>query len=122
MIKVIFCLRRLPHLSLEEFQRYWRERHGPLVRQHAEALRVRRYVQSHMLDVPAHDALRQSRGTDMSYDGVAEVWWESLEDLTAALSTTEGRQADRALREDESRFIDPKRSTACLVDEQVIIA
>jgi uncharacterized protein (TIGR02118 family) len=91
MIKVIFCLQRLPHLSLEEFQRYWRKRHGPLVRQHVEALRVRRYVQSHTLDVPANDALRQSRGTDMPYDGVAEVWWESLEDLTAALSTTEGR-------------------------------
>jgi uncharacterized protein (TIGR02118 family) len=122
MIKVIFCLRRLPHLRLEEFQRYWCEQHGPLVRQHAEALRMRRYVQSHTLDVPANDALRQSRGTGMPYDGAAEVWWESLEDLTAALSTAEGRQADRALREDESRFIDLERSTACFVEEQVIIA
>ena len=122
MIKVIFCLRRLPHLSLEEFQRYWREQHGPLVRQHAEALRMRRYVQSHTLDVPANETLQQSRGTDMPYDGVAEVWWESLEELLAALSTPEGRQADRALREDESRFIDLERSTACFVAEQVIIA
>ncbi|HBT35125.1 MAG TPA: EthD family reductase, partial [Hyphomonas sp.] len=24
MIKLTFCLRRLPHLSREEFQRYWR--------------------------------------------------------------------------------------------------
>jgi hypothetical protein len=23
MIKLTFCLRRLPHLSREEFQRYW---------------------------------------------------------------------------------------------------
>ena len=122
MIKVVFCLRRLPHLSLEDFQRYWREQHGPLVRQHAEALRMRRYVQCHTLDVPATNALRQSRGTGEPYDGAAEVWWESLEDLAAALNTLEGRQADQALREDESRFIDLKRSTAYFVDEQVIIA
>ena len=31
MIKLVFCLRRQPHLSREEFQRYWRECHAPLV-------------------------------------------------------------------------------------------
>jgi len=35
MVKLVFCLTRLPHLSREEFQRYWRERHGPLVRESA---------------------------------------------------------------------------------------
>ncbi|MGH7820684.1 MAG: EthD domain-containing protein [Candidatus Binatia bacterium] len=34
MVKLVFCLRRLPHLSRAEFQRYWRETHGPLVRKH----------------------------------------------------------------------------------------
>jgi hypothetical protein len=28
MIKLVFCLRRLPHLSREEFQRYWLESHA----------------------------------------------------------------------------------------------
>ena len=44
MIKLVFCLRRLPQLSREEFQRYWFERHAPLVRSHAAALKIRRYV------------------------------------------------------------------------------
>jgi hypothetical protein len=45
MVKLVFCLTRLPHLSRAEFQRYWRERHGPLVRESAKALGIRRYVQ-----------------------------------------------------------------------------
>ena len=35
MIKLTFCLRRLPHLSREQFQTYWREQHAPLVAKHA---------------------------------------------------------------------------------------
>ena len=32
MLKLMFCLHRLPHLSVEEFQDYWYNQHGPLVR------------------------------------------------------------------------------------------
>jgi len=34
MLHLIFYLRRLPHLSREEFQHYWREHHAPLERSH----------------------------------------------------------------------------------------
>jgi uncharacterized protein (TIGR02118 family) len=121
MFKLIFCLRRLPHLSREEFQRYWRDTHGPLVRQNAAALRMRRYVQSHTLTIPANEALRTSRGTGEPYDGIAEIWWDSRADLEAALGTPEGRQADRTLREDERRFIDPRRSCAWFAEEYTVI-
>ena len=77
MIKLSFCLRRLPHLTREEFQRYWRETHAPLVRRHAAALRIHRYVQTHALLGEAADSLRASRGGPPGYDGVAELWWES---------------------------------------------
>jgi len=40
MIKLVFCLRRLPNLSREEFQRYWLDTHGPLVRELAPALAI----------------------------------------------------------------------------------
>ncbi|HEY5625473.1 MAG TPA: EthD domain-containing protein [Dehalococcoidia bacterium] len=29
MIKLVYCLRRLPELTREEFQRYWRQNHAP---------------------------------------------------------------------------------------------
>ena len=47
MIKLVFCLRRLPTLSASEFQRYWHDNHAELVRRHADALGIRRYTQSH---------------------------------------------------------------------------
>ncbi len=62
MIKLVYCLRRLPNLSREEFQRDWLETHGPLVRSRAQALRIRRYVQVHTLESSINDALRQNRG------------------------------------------------------------
>src|SRR5574337_1980003 len=106
MIKLVYCLRRLPHLSRAEFQRYWRETHGPLVQRHGGALRIRRYVQVHTLEAPLNDALRASRDAGAPYDGVAELWWDSIDALTAAIGSPEGQQAGQVLLEDERHFID----------------
>lgn len=121
MIKLVFCLRRLPSLSRAEFQRYWRETHGPLVRAHATALRIRRYVQLHTVDTPMNAALAASRGAPEEYDGVAELWWESLDDLSAAMQSPEGRAAGDALLADERRFIDLSRSPLWLGEEHQVI-
>ena len=80
MVKLLFCARRLPHLSRAEFQKYWHENHGPLVKKYAAALGIRRYVQVHTLDSPVNEALRASRGGTEAYDGVAELWWSSADD------------------------------------------
>ena len=74
MVKIVFCLRRKDGMALEEFQRYWREEHAPLVQQHAVALGILRYVQSHTRPGPEGDLLRASRGGPEAYDGVAELW------------------------------------------------
>ena len=121
MLKLIYCLRRKPELSVEEFQRYWREEHGPLVRQHAEALGIQRYVQLHSRPSPVDDALRATRGGPAPYDGVAELWFESLDALVAAASSPEGQAAGAALLEDERRFIDLDASPLWLGDEVQII-
>jgi uncharacterized protein (TIGR02118 family) len=121
MIKLSFCLRRLPRLSREEFQKYWFETHGPLVRKHADALRIRRYVQTHTLLGDAADSLRASRGGPPGYDGVAELWWESEEDLAAGVTTPEGVEAGRVLLEDERKFIDLANSPLFWAREREII-
>src|SRR5262249_61331000 len=97
MVKLIFCCRRLEHLSRAEFQRYRRATHGPLVARYASVLRIRRYVQTHTLDDPANAMLAASRGAPEEFDGIAELWWESVEDLVAAPGTPEGRAAAQAL-------------------------
>jgi uncharacterized protein (TIGR02118 family) len=121
MIKLVFCLRRLPQLSREEFQRYWREQHGPLVARHADALRIRRYVQLHTRTDDVNQALRDSRGGPEEFDGVAELWWQDREDLLAAVASEAGQQAGRELLEDERRFIDLPRSPVWIADELVVL-
>ena len=82
MIRLNYFLRRLPSLSLEAFQEYWREKHAVLLTKHASALRVRRYVQAHALpDDPLGEMMQQIYGTGGEpYDGVAELWWKSPQD------------------------------------------
>lgn len=122
MVKVVFCVRKRPEMSDEEFHRYWLEEHGPLVRSKARALGIVRYVQTHKLDTPANEAMRASRGAAEPYDGIAEVWWESVESMAAATATGEGREAGRALLEDERRFIDLVRSALWVAEEHEIVA
>lgn len=118
MIRLTYVLRRRPEHSLEEFQSYWRTVHGPLVAKHAERLNVLRYVQVHTLEDPANDAMARARGgMEPPYDGVAELWWRSRDDLAAALDTAEGRAAGEELLEDERKFIDLARSTLWLGHE-----
>src|SRR5262245_66578481 len=105
MVKLVFCCRRLAHLSRAEFQSYWRETHGPLVRSHAALLRIRRYVQTHTLDSPVNATLAASRGAPEEFDGIAELWWDSLDDLTAATASSEGGGAAVGVAGDGGRVL-----------------
>jgi uncharacterized protein (TIGR02118 family) len=120
MIKIAFCLTRLPHLTREQFQTYWRETHAPLVAARAELLKIRRYVQSHSLPDEAFAALAASRGGPPAYDGVAELWWDRPEDLGSDDPAV--RQAGLELLEDERKFIDLARSPIFLVEEWEIVS
>ena len=93
MVKLVFCVHRLPNLTLPEFQTYWRDTHAPLVARHADTLRICRYVQTHTIDSPVNAALQATRGGPEGYDGVAEVWWDSVDDLVAGTATDEGQRA-----------------------------
>jgi len=121
MVKLVFCLRRLPHLSRAEFQRYWLEHHGPLVRGHATALGIRRYVQTHADHEALSTALAATRGAPEPYDGVAELWWDSTDALVGASATPAGAAAAQALLEDERRFIDHARSPIFVTTEHPLI-
>jgi len=93
------------------------------VRERAGTLGIKRYVQVHTLESPLNEALRASRGSEGEvFDGVAELWWESAEALTAGTSTREGRQAAAELREDEKRFIDFGRSVMFVAEENPVVA
>ncbi len=120
MIKITFCLRRLPSLTRDAFQDYWLNHHGPLVKSHREVLRMRRYVQLHGGFDEITEKVAAARGAPAPFDGVAQLWWDSLDDLTASGRTAEGRAAGKALIEDERKFIDLAKSPLWFGREHVI--
>jgi uncharacterized protein (TIGR02118 family) len=122
VIKLVFCLTRKDGTTREEFQTYWRETHAPLVASVAETLNIRRYVQVHTMDAGFNATIRASRQAPEEFDGVAELWWDSLETLAAPGQTEEGRAAGAMLLEDERRFIDLERSPLFFADEHEIVA
>ncbi len=121
MIKVTFCLRKRPDLTAEEFHDYWLNQHGPIVSRHAETLKIRKYVQQHTLDTPMNALLRESRGGPEAFDGVAEVWFNDMATLEAAMSDEAGREGFAALLEDEKNFIDLARSPLWITEEHEIL-
>lgn len=120
MIKLTFCLNRLPHLSREDFQTYWRERHAPLVAEHAKTLGIARYVQVHALTHDFNTALQEGRGTPDMYDGIAEIHFESWDSMFGAGDNPGFAEAADALLKDEKKFIDLSTSPLWANEEYVI--
>jgi uncharacterized protein (TIGR02118 family) len=123
MVKITFCLRRKPGLSREEFQKYWRTRHAPLVAQRARQLGIRRYVQSHTISDSLLNGLAEQRGfVGEPFDGVAELWFDSAEVLYQSENIpASSLQAAKDLLADEAAFIDLPNSPIFVVREHDII-
>ena len=121
MIKLVFALRRKPGLTREEFQKYWRDTHAPLVAERAEILQIRRYVQVHTMDLAGMHAAFQRRngGAPEPFDGVAELWFDSLAELGGDDPAV--RQAQAELLVDEANFIDLPNSPMWMAEENEVI-
>ncbi|HEY0650869.1 EthD domain-containing protein [Phenylobacterium sp.] len=121
MIKLTFCLVRQSHLSREAFQDYWYGTHAPLVASVAETLQIRRYVQMHSLPPEVSAGIRASRDAPPEFDGVAELWFDSLEALAENARRPEAQAAGAMLLEDEKRFIDLPKSPLWWGQERVVV-
>ncbi|MGE4219448.1 MAG: EthD domain-containing protein [Alphaproteobacteria bacterium] len=90
-VKVVRCLKRAPGLSRAAFVERW-SRHGALLLS-ADGMgtAVRRYVQNRTFPAP------DGKPWTQDYDGVEEIWFDSLAALEAAHEAAGGRLAeDRA--------------------------
>jgi uncharacterized protein (TIGR02118 family) len=117
MITMIVYVRRKAGLTREEFTRYWRDKHAPLVLSTPEFMQyVRKYVQYHFAPGKAADgSLFGDIAND--YDGVGEIWFESREAMNAALN--EPRYLE-VMRPDEEKFIDLAGCLSFVGDEHVM--
>ncbi len=108
MIKAITCIRRKPGMEVEAFQEYWRGPHAEIV---TRLPNIKRYVQSHAL-------LGGYRKGDLIYDGIAEIWVDSVD----ALREMSAGPAYDAVQADEENFIDRTTMALLLTEEHVIKA
>ena len=123
MIKISYLMRRLPHLSLAEFQSYWSEKHPLAAPEDAFAmLGVKRYVQVLPLESEARSLVIGPRtGLVEPFDGIAELWFESEEALIRDWSTDKAKEYVKIFFEDEQNFVDWTRSTILVSQENVVM-
>jgi hypothetical protein len=121
MVKLVFIAYRKPGLTHEQYNEHLRS-HAELVMTVKDVTRMRKYVQVHPLQGDINKEFLASRGMtlDDMPDGMAEVWWDSAEDMYAGFSGEEGAKAAQLLIDDEARFLDVDRCVAFLAEDKVI--
>lgn len=81
-VKVVALLKAKPGISRADFAKRWVEEHAPL------ALRMER-LRGYRINV----AIDEQETDEVPYDGTAELWWDSLEELRADFASEAGRLA-----------------------------
>ena len=102
MVKVLYILYKRQDMATSSFQDYWRNVHGPLA---ARIPGLRRYVENHPYPDP--------HGDPLPADGVAELEFDSIEAMQAALATPEGQ----AMLADIANFIDTQRAGPIIIED-----
>ena len=96
MVKMIITIKRREGMSHEEFVRYQRDVHRPILMSIPEARRyIRRFVVSFPIPAPGYS------GPD--YDSVVEAWFDSMEDMNALYSSENFRSK---VSPDHKNFMD----------------
>jgi hypothetical protein len=67
------------------------------------------------------EAMRRSRGGDERFDGIAERWFDSTEELGANADAPASRRARKELVVDEQKFIDLPQSPLWIGTEHVLV-
>lgn len=107
MIKLIVMVKKKEGMTQEEFDSYWREVHGPLVRNNVPGLL--KYTQNHRIDL---------NGEKSPYDGIAEL---SFKDMDAYNYQNEWYMSEggEILRNDIPNFMDPEMVTFICREELI---
>ena len=111
MIKMIITIKRRAGMSHEEFVRYQREIHRPLLESIPEARQyMRRFVVSYPIVAPDYS------GPD--YDSVVEAWFDTMDDMNA-LYFSENFLSK--ISPDHKNFMDLSAYGRIVAEEEVII-
>jgi hypothetical protein len=71
--------------------------------------------------MPFNKMFQESWHTLDAYDCVAELWWDSIDDLMVSGATSEGANAGQILLENEQNFIELSQSCIFFREEHAIV-
>ncbi|HEX7759367.1 MAG TPA: EthD domain-containing protein [Caulobacteraceae bacterium] len=119
-VKLTHWFKKRPELSIEAFNRHWRDRYAPVFLETAGgAGLVRKYVQNRQLEldrVMFKGTLFEHGGVG-EFAGVEEIWFDSLESLARLKRDASLRgPLETALAE----FVDPEGSFSMVTTERVV--
>lgn len=103
---MVFLVHRRPDMDVDEFRRYWTETHAPIA---ARLPGLRKYVQHHAVAGPD--------GTEPTFDGFAEMWWDDAEAMGQSLASPQGEVA----LADVANFVDAERMHTFAVEQVTIV-
>jgi hypothetical protein len=119
MIKLMFCVKRKPELSIPEFRRHWQE-HQDCTRELARALNAVRITHSVTLAIEENVRFVLTRGTAEPFDGVLEVWWKDSSDFTAGMADKRLQEMIQTMRTHQREFADLPSSMMFFVSEESV--
>jgi uncharacterized protein (TIGR02118 family) len=109
MVKVITLFKRKSGMSHEQCIEHWRSVHAQIAMADRSFWgRVRKYTQNYVVPV---------EGQSTAWDGVAELWFDSQEDVHAAFN---GEETKRVLIPDLDNFVDQASMISVTTEENVI--
>ncbi len=107
MYKMIFGAKRKPGMSRVDFARYWTTTHAGLAR---SVPGIARYVINIASDL-------SGSGFEPAYDGFAEVWFDTEQDMRASARSPQ----IKVVLEDEKNLFDISTRFSVIVQERVMI-
>lgn len=82
MVKLIALLKRKPGMTREEFTKRWLDEHTKLSSKIPD-------VREYRINI-ATAYQPEGTGVELLYDGTAEMWWDSIEEMEAAFASEKG--------------------------------
>jgi uncharacterized protein (TIGR02118 family) len=83
-VKLIALLKARPGMTREEFASRWIDEHAPLTLRFPN-------LKGYRINIPLGEY--QEIEGELPYDGTAELWWDSLEDMKADYASSEAAAA-----------------------------
>ncbi len=108
MIKSIALAHKRPDLTQEEFNKYWKEQHGPLAARLIPGLR--KYIQNHFVMVP---------GREYEGNGIVEMWYDDLESFEKSMEFIHS-PGGKELAVDGAKFAEMRPGGLWVVEEHII--